>query len=603
MLDCLRLRNHFASGAGTMSDQPCQNASGGPIRLLLLVTALALPAAARAELPTVDSGVRSLQECDVHALVFRVPSDGWLLDFCGHVYRSRNGGHNWRRLDPNLPPLSLLSRRPSPLRRLAWLTSRVGLIFDDRGHVARSSDGGQTWSASAVPVDVVDVITRLASSTWLCDNRGTLLRSDDDGVSWQRLTSPLRSGCQSLSFIDRDHGWITGELDEGKLWETSDGGASWSELALPVAGLGNLAALRATGTLGWLYGDELSGAAVFSTRDGGRRWTRLPPPRPPTRAFPSRLRSDGGERTFTTPAPVTTLDELARTTPAEPGQELTALDEHDSVRLELGRITFYRDGARLGETGVVSEASGQRQKLRGLLSNKKGDIIGGWSADLVYASDDNRASWYVVADAPERPLERIVMINDSRALARAGSGTLYESLGWLGRWAAVTGPLDAWEWARHVPGAGNVPSPLECLATAAVADVSLDLVEEGCFDRRQSSLALHARASGSSLTLAPPAATAKTRQLPSPRAHALIAEIVKIIEQGDGVPQCTSTTNRYVTVNWRCDAVAQTAHFSAPYCFDGDSGTEADIHAGAYEPMRADGLFALARRLATAAAP
>jgi photosystem II stability/assembly factor-like uncharacterized protein len=134
---------------------------------------------------------------------------------------------------------------------LVWLSPRVGFMVSGKGAMVRTTDGGRTWTASSLPVDYVYTITTFAGSSWLCDSRGTILRTDDEGASWQPLGSAMKSGCQSLSFVDRDHGWISGSLGDAKLWETSDGGATWTEVPLPQSDLQNPHGIRLTRMVGW----------------------------------------------------------------------------------------------------------------------------------------------------------------------------------------------------------------------------------------------------------------------------------------------------------------------------------------------------------------
>jgi hypothetical protein len=144
------------------------------------------------------------------------------------------------------------------------------------------------------------------------------------------------------------------------------------------------------------------------------------------------------------------------------------------------------------------------------------------------------------------------------------------------------------------------------LSTAADADVSIDFVEQGCFHHRKSTLELKAHPLLSTLRVElsavkrSEAASSTQRTLPPSDGRSVLAEIIKIIEQGDGTPQCESTSGLGVTVKWSCAGVQREAHFGAPGC-GGGSDTQVMDGFRPYEPMRADGLFALARRLANTA--
>jgi photosystem II stability/assembly factor-like uncharacterized protein len=71
------------------------------------------------------------------------PPPSWVNGVNGAVYRSRDGGRSWRRLEDGLP---------QPLDRMA-----AGLIQDDDGRICAgvgtrvlvSEDGGETWRAAA----------------------------------------------------------------------------------------------------------------------------------------------------------------------------------------------------------------------------------------------------------------------------------------------------------------------------------------------------------------------------------------------------------------------------------------------------------------------
>lgn len=114
-----------------------------------------------------------------------------------------------------------------------------------------------------------------------------LYRTSDGGRTWRSLGRPGGHSCSTpattfLSFADARHGWMepvspTGPA--GALEETTDGGRTWTHVATgPAVGPGRslpcLAPIRfVSATTGWLGRCDESRGGVFSTTDGGHRWT------------------------------------------------------------------------------------------------------------------------------------------------------------------------------------------------------------------------------------------------------------------------------------------------------------------------------------------
>ena len=572
----------------------------------MLMVLAGLGGAAAAEPPNgvgtvVDAGVRWIQRCATHALAFRTPSDGWLANACGGLYRSRDGGHHWVALDDALPPLSLVptSSLGRDLHGIKWLDERTGLIVGPEGFVVRSADGGRSWQRRALPgSDSAYRIEQVGATVWVCDSRSNLFRSDDAGDTWRRIAQvPASFGCYGLSFADRDHGWVTASM-AGQLWQTSDGGATWTVVPTPP-NLQNPDVLRITRDIGWIYSDVATRTGLspvaYRTNDGGQNWTQAPFPSPPTTWILSRVRIGDREHELTAVAPINSVADLDRITPVPPHENLKRLDEHTTVRLDNGLITWYRDGQRAGHAGLLSPPSGNTERLAGVVSLSSGKGRWAWTEQHVYRSEDEGSGWFVVSDTPER-FERMILLNDVTALARAHSGKLYTSFGWFKDWRETTEQMDRWEWSRRFPDSGRVASPVACLSTASEGAVSLSIVEQGCFHHRAHTLEARWSSEGASLRVVPANGAAPTAVSLTPGgARALVTKIVGIVERGDGVPACVSTSNIGVTMKWRCGATAeQQTRFSAPSCGGGDPGTVS--RGGAQgDFMRAAALFELFR--------
>lgn len=159
----------------------------------------------------------------------------------GGVWRSRDGGDSWQKLDSGLP--KLLGRvavkvAPSDPRVVYVIAeSNEGILFrsDDRGETFRKVSGdvqlvsrGFYYTDLRVDPNNADVVYAIASR---------LFRSIDGGKTFERMARPVHIDFHSL-WIDPD--------DSGRLWVgedggvavSHDGGGSWAvPRTLPIAQL------------------------------------------------------------------------------------------------------------------------------------------------------------------------------------------------------------------------------------------------------------------------------------------------------------------------------------------------------------------------------
>lgn len=135
----------------------------------------------------------------------------------------------------------------------------------DEGAQHYTTDGGKTWTAAKTggcmfSVDIVDLNT-----IWQSCLSGTSL-TVDGGKNWKVIAKDVGGLASMLAFADTRTGWV----GKGTAFKkTTDGGATWTDLALPrevtaVAGL----SLR-TPNHGYLL--DKSGT-LFVTEDGGKTW-------------------------------------------------------------------------------------------------------------------------------------------------------------------------------------------------------------------------------------------------------------------------------------------------------------------------------------------
>lgn len=186
------------------------------------------------------------------------------------------------------------------VRDAARVTETVGWRLNmDALEVTR--DSGATWS-NATPENVRPNLIRAVAFNdpldgWLVTSEGAssggsdlvAYHTTDGGRSWlsSQVAPPsadfadATAGRASIDFLDAQHGWIEVEratssaFSAGDLFQTKDGGITWSQVKSPVAG----AVAFATPTDGWLAGG-VDDAQLFSTHDGGQTWSASAPPLP-----------------------------------------------------------------------------------------------------------------------------------------------------------------------------------------------------------------------------------------------------------------------------------------------------------------------------------
>lgn len=152
----------------------------------------------------------------------------------------------------------------------------------------KTMNGGNSWtklaSAPASEGDYGYTHVRFVrgNSIWMGTDTGRLLYSPDRGATWQSFQSPatdfggitVEGSSATLAFKDDNNGLIiTNDNDILGLWETSDKGATWTEIATPVGSYygGDVKYVPGTDNTYVTTGGEGSSFSV----DGGKTWTEF----------------------------------------------------------------------------------------------------------------------------------------------------------------------------------------------------------------------------------------------------------------------------------------------------------------------------------------
>lgn len=240
--------------------------AGWVLAFLVIVGLAGLAPVAQGWAPAGDRGVAML---DGAVRTFGAPSpDGAWVVSDGRLLITDDGGASWRTATP--PGAALTG----PVA-VAFLDSATGwvaeLALDTPGviAIAATNDGGYTWQA----------------------RRHTLFAPGDPAGQASTL---------AMDWLDRDTGWLvvrqatSSNFNQGTLFGTQDGGASWQRLTLP----GGEPVRFVAATTGWTAGGP-HGDAWFRSDDGGHTWLPVPLPYPDAagrgqrRHYPPHFTADG----------------------------------------------------------------------------------------------------------------------------------------------------------------------------------------------------------------------------------------------------------------------------------------------------------------------
>lgn len=222
------------------------------------------------------------------------------------ILRTNDGGVTWYNVSPNVDAQFGYSSFLLPDALTAWFI--VPSNDYTTGTIYQTYDGGLMWNSIAVPfaaasmqmIDEENGFALAALGAGAGSEAVALFKTSDAGHTWTRVfindptvdgsnnSLPLGGQKSGFTFLDESRGWVGGSIPMDNyiyLYQTVDGGATWSEvhLALPAgyesAQTSNAGPQFFSATEGvlvvnlFLPVDPGTSMVVYRTTDGGVTWT------------------------------------------------------------------------------------------------------------------------------------------------------------------------------------------------------------------------------------------------------------------------------------------------------------------------------------------
>jgi len=149
-----------------------------------------------------------------------------------------------------------------------------------------TSDAGHSWAELYQTPSEVQSLDFISGSQGWMQSSGGLYTTTDGGRTWQIINSSDLPKNARIQFVDGTYGWAVASfrdaptpraLGDSKLFATTDGGVTWTNIETPCGQSFSLGATLLDAASGWLAcGGQPSGGMepkeLYRTADAGQHW-------------------------------------------------------------------------------------------------------------------------------------------------------------------------------------------------------------------------------------------------------------------------------------------------------------------------------------------
>lgn len=195
----------------------------------------------------------------------------------GGVQRSKDGGQTWQGAATGVGNEHVWSLLIDPI------TSTILYAGTNGSGLFRSEDGGATWADAGKGIDsgyvyaLAESVENGRARLWAGTGSGKVFYSDDNGRAWQATKSQPGAGFINAFYTIAPAPGRPGRIFAGTntgLFLSSDGGASWSEMALrPATRKPDIRDIAGDPADARVVYAGAAGEGVYRSRDGGQTWT------------------------------------------------------------------------------------------------------------------------------------------------------------------------------------------------------------------------------------------------------------------------------------------------------------------------------------------